>query len=136
MHNFFFWSNLFSLADQWQWSIKESPTLLLYCPFGLHDRFSAKSHQLLTSMSWSFFSNSLDSKQVSIFSVLSNPLFSTNVKWKTLTGKSIELYVGDIYDFEFFGESFKSFEPDSVFHFGEQHSASIDHRCQNYLEHG
>lgn len=44
-------------------------------------------------------------------------------RWKALTGKSIELYVGDICDFEFLAESFKSFEPDSVVHFGEQRSA-------------
>lgn len=44
-------------------------------------------------------------------------------RWKALTGKSIELFVGDICDFEFLAESFKSFEPDSVVHFGEQRSA-------------
>lgn len=44
-------------------------------------------------------------------------------RWKTLTGKTIELYIGDICDFEFLSETFKSFEPDSVVHFGEQRSA-------------
>jgi UDP-sulfoquinovose synthase len=44
-------------------------------------------------------------------------------RWKLLTGKSISLYVGDICDFEFLAESFKSFEPDAVVHFGEQRSA-------------
>ncbi|XP_044471641.1 UDP-sulfoquinovose synthase, chloroplastic-like isoform X2 [Mangifera indica] len=43
--------------------------------------------------------------------------------WKSLTGKTIELYIGDICDFEFLSETFKSFEPDSVVHFGEQRSA-------------
>lgn len=43
--------------------------------------------------------------------------------WKSLTGKNIELYIGDICDFEFLSESFKSFEPDAVVHFGEQRSA-------------
>ncbi|PQM38429.1 UDP-sulfoquinovose synthase chloroplastic [Prunus yedoensis var. nudiflora] len=43
--------------------------------------------------------------------------------WKSLTGKSIELYIGDVCDFEFLSEAFKSFEPDSVVHFGEQRSA-------------
>ena len=43
--------------------------------------------------------------------------------WKSLTGKSIELYIGDICDFEFLSETFKSFEPDAVVHFGEQRSA-------------
>ncbi|KAF8396304.1 hypothetical protein HHK36_017919 [Tetracentron sinense] len=44
-------------------------------------------------------------------------------RWKSLTGKTIELYIGDICDFEFLSETFKSFEPDSVVHFGEQRSA-------------
>ncbi|KAJ8635269.1 hypothetical protein MRB53_009536 [Persea americana] len=44
-------------------------------------------------------------------------------RWKSLTGKNIELYIGDICDFDFLSEAFKSFEPDSVVHFGEQRSA-------------
>ncbi|KAK9135742.1 hypothetical protein Syun_015072 [Stephania yunnanensis] len=44
-------------------------------------------------------------------------------RWKSLTGKTIELYIGDICDFEFFSAAFKSFEPDTVVHFGEQRSA-------------
>ncbi|KAI9120658.1 hypothetical protein K1719_007691 [Acacia pycnantha] len=43
--------------------------------------------------------------------------------WKSITGKSIELYVGDICEFDFLTEAFKSFEPDAVVHFGEQRSA-------------
>lgn len=44
-------------------------------------------------------------------------------RWKSLTGKDIQLFVGDICEFEFLAESFKSFEPDAVVHFGEQRSA-------------
>lgn len=43
--------------------------------------------------------------------------------WKSLTGKTIDLHIGDICDFEFLTETFKSFEPDAVVHFGEQRSA-------------
>ncbi|KAH7523822.1 hypothetical protein FEM48_Zijuj06G0052700 [Ziziphus jujuba var. spinosa] len=43
--------------------------------------------------------------------------------WKSLTGKTIELYIGDVCDFEFLSETFKSFEPNAVVHFGEQRSA-------------
>ncbi|KAG6772597.1 hypothetical protein POTOM_024014 [Populus tomentosa] len=43
--------------------------------------------------------------------------------WRSVTGKTIELYIGDICDFEFLSETFKSFEPDAVVHFGEQRSA-------------
>lgn len=44
-------------------------------------------------------------------------------RWKSLTDKDIQLYVGDVCDFEFLAEAFKSFEPDAVVHFGEQRSA-------------
>lgn len=44
-------------------------------------------------------------------------------RWKSLTGKTIQLYIGDICDFEFLSEAFKSFEPDAAVHFGEQRSA-------------
>lgn len=44
-------------------------------------------------------------------------------RWKSLTGKTIELYIGDVCDFEFLSDTFKSFEPDAVVHFGEQRSA-------------
>ncbi|XP_020182991.1 UDP-sulfoquinovose synthase, chloroplastic [Aegilops tauschii subsp. strangulata] len=44
-------------------------------------------------------------------------------RWKSLTGKTIQLFIGDICDFEFLSEAFKSFEPDSAVHFGEQRSA-------------
>lgn len=44
-------------------------------------------------------------------------------RWKDITGKDIGLHIGDICDFEFLAEAFKSFEPDAVVHFGEQRSA-------------
>lgn len=44
-------------------------------------------------------------------------------RWKSVTGKMIELYIGDICDFEFLSQAFNSFEPDAVVHFGEQRSA-------------
>ncbi len=40
-----------------------------------------------------------------------------------MSGRHIELQVGDICDFEFLGEVFRSFAPDAVVHFGEQRSA-------------
>lgn len=44
-------------------------------------------------------------------------------RWKSETGKTIQLYIGDICDFEFLAETFESFKPDAVVHFGEQRSA-------------
>lgn len=59
-------------------------------------------------------------------------------RWKSLTGKDIQLFVGDICEFEFLAEAFKSFEPDSVVHFGEQRSAPysmIDRSRAIYTQH-
>jgi len=44
-------------------------------------------------------------------------------KWLALTGKKIELYLGDITDYSFLEKTFRAFEPQSVVHFGEQRSA-------------
>jgi len=44
-------------------------------------------------------------------------------RWYALTGKKIELYLGDIQDYSFVSRVFKSFNPASVVHFGEQRSA-------------
>ncbi len=44
-------------------------------------------------------------------------------RWGEISGKNIELHVGDICDFEFLSEVFQSFQPDAVVHFGEQRSA-------------
>jgi nucleoside-diphosphate-sugar epimerase len=44
-------------------------------------------------------------------------------KWEELTGKKIDLYIGDITDYGFFSEAVKSFLPDAMVHFGEQRSA-------------
>jgi UDP-sulfoquinovose synthase len=43
--------------------------------------------------------------------------------WQDLTGKTIELFVGDVADYDFLASSFKSFEPEAVVHFAEQRSA-------------
>eukprot|EP00197_Chlamydomonas_leiostraca_P012183 CAMPEP_0202865604 /NCGR_PEP_ID=MMETSP1391-20130828/6252_1 /ASSEMBLY_ACC=CAM_ASM_000867 /TAXON_ID=1034604 /ORGANISM="Chlamydomonas leiostraca, Strain SAG 11-49" /LENGTH=475 /DNA_ID=CAMNT_0049545465 /DNA_START=1 /DNA_END=1428 /DNA_ORIENTATION=- len=44
-------------------------------------------------------------------------------RWGEISGKHIELAIGDICDWEFFGDAFSSFAPDAVVHFGEQRSA-------------
>jgi UDP-sulfoquinovose synthase len=43
--------------------------------------------------------------------------------WQELTGKSIELFVGDVNDYEFLSGVVESFQPDAVVHFAEQRSA-------------
>ncbi len=51
------------------------------------------------------------------------PIQTRLQRWKDLTGKTIELFIGDINNYEFLKQSMLKFEPDSVVHFGEQRSA-------------
>ncbi|NWF60144.1 MAG: NAD-dependent epimerase/dehydratase family protein [Fischerella sp.] len=44
-------------------------------------------------------------------------------RWQDLTGKSIDLFVGDITNYEFLQKALHQFEPNAIVHFGEQRSA-------------
>jgi UDP-sulfoquinovose synthase len=44
-------------------------------------------------------------------------------RWRDLTGKSIDLFVGDITNYEFLSKAMRQFEPEAIVHFGEQRSA-------------
>lgn len=44
-------------------------------------------------------------------------------RWYELTGKKIDLFVGDITNYDFLIKSFRQFEPEAIVHFGEQRSA-------------
>ncbi|MCC5898012.1 MAG: NAD-dependent epimerase/dehydratase family protein [Phormidium sp. BM_Day4_Bin.17] len=44
-------------------------------------------------------------------------------RWYELTGKRIELFLGDINDYPFLSQAMHQFEPEAVVHFGEQRSA-------------
>ncbi|MEB3252474.1 MAG: NAD-dependent epimerase/dehydratase family protein [Cyanobacteriota bacterium] len=52
-----------------------------------------------------------------------SPIQARLQRWKDLTGKHIELYIGDINDYTFLERSMLTFAPDAVVHFGEQRSA-------------
>ena len=43
--------------------------------------------------------------------------------WQELTGKSIELFAGDVTDYDFLASMIRTFEPAAVVHFAEQRSA-------------
>jgi UDP-sulfoquinovose synthase len=43
--------------------------------------------------------------------------------WQELTGNSIELFVGDVNDYDFLSSVFRDFQPEAVVHFAEQRSA-------------
>ncbi|MGV0027940.1 NAD-dependent epimerase/dehydratase family protein [Phormidesmis priestleyi] len=44
-------------------------------------------------------------------------------RWHDITGKTIQLFIGDITNYEFLSKALHQFEPDSIVHFGEQRSA-------------
>jgi UDP-sulfoquinovose synthase len=44
-------------------------------------------------------------------------------RWRDLTGKSIDLFVGDITNYDFLRKALHAFEPEAIVHFGEQRSA-------------
>ena len=59
------------------------------------------------------------------------PLSERLNAWQDLTGENIELYVGDVTDYDFLASFMEAFEPDAVIHFAEQRSAPysmIDHQ--------
>jgi UDP-sulfoquinovose synthase len=51
------------------------------------------------------------------------PIQQRLARWHELTGKKIDLYVGDICDYSFLIKSLREFKPDAIVHFGEQRSA-------------
>jgi UDP-sulfoquinovose synthase len=51
------------------------------------------------------------------------PLSDRLRAWQQHTGSNIDLFVGDITDYEFLSESLRHFHPDAVVHFAEQRSA-------------
>jgi UDP-sulfoquinovose synthase len=44
-------------------------------------------------------------------------------RWQDLTGKSINLFIGDITNYSFLHKALHQFQPDAIVHFGEQRSA-------------
>jgi UDP-sulfoquinovose synthase len=44
-------------------------------------------------------------------------------KWQAVSGQKIDLFIGDITNYEFLQNTFRCFEPDALVHFGEQRSA-------------
>ena len=51
------------------------------------------------------------------------PLAERLKVWQELTGNAIELFVGDVTDYDFLSSAIQSFEPDAVIHFAEQRAA-------------
>jgi UDP-sulfoquinovose synthase len=51
------------------------------------------------------------------------PLAERLKVWQELTGNYIELFVGDVTDYDFLSSTIKTVEPDAVIHFAEQRAA-------------
>lgn len=51
------------------------------------------------------------------------PLSDRLRTWTRLTGRTIDLFVGDVMDYDFLLSAVKEFEPESIIHFAEQRSA-------------
>jgi len=51
------------------------------------------------------------------------PLSDRLRTWNRLTGRTIELFIGDVTDHDFLLSTVQQFEPDSIVHFAEQRSA-------------
>ncbi len=51
------------------------------------------------------------------------PLVHRLKVWRQHSGKQIELFVGDVTDYDFLSSTIKAFEPDAVVHFAEQRAA-------------
>src|SRR3984885_274608 len=51
------------------------------------------------------------------------PLSERLAAWYQLTGLAIELFVGDVSDYDFLASTIKTFQPEAVVHFAEQRSA-------------
>jgi len=44
-------------------------------------------------------------------------------KWQAVSGQKIDLFIGDITNYDFLQSAFRRFEPEAIVHFGEQRSA-------------
>jgi UDP-sulfoquinovose synthase len=51
------------------------------------------------------------------------PLSERLKRWQELTGHAIDLFVGDVTDYDFVHSTLETFEPDALVHFAEQRSA-------------
>jgi UDP-sulfoquinovose synthase len=51
------------------------------------------------------------------------PILRRADRWRELTGKKIDVFIGDICDYPFVQSFMRRFEPEAILHFGEQRSA-------------
>ena len=69
---------------------------------------------------------------------LLTPCSCLHCRWGQVSGRHMDLQIGDICDWEFLRDVFVGFKPDTVVHFGEQRSAPysmIDRARAVYTQH-
>lgn len=52
-----------------------------------------------------------------------SPIEQRLARWQAVSGKAIELFIGDITNYDFLIRALRRFRPDAIVHFGEQRSA-------------
>jgi UDP-sulfoquinovose synthase len=92
-----------------------------YCGWATALHLSNRGHQvgILDSLVRRHWDNEL---QISTLTPIA-PIQQRIQRWKDLTGKAIDLFIGDICNYDFLLKSLLAFQPDAIVHFGEQRSA-------------
>ena len=92
-----------------------------YCGWATALHLSQKGHEvgILDSLVRRFWDSQLGADTLTPIASIQQRI----QRWKDLTGKSIDLFIGDITDYAFLSQSMRQFQPDSIVHFGEQRSA-------------
>jgi UDP-sulfoquinovose synthase len=92
-----------------------------YCGWATALHLSNRGHQvgILDSLVRRHWDNEL---QISTLTPIA-PIQQRIQRWKDLTGKALDLFIGDICNYDFLLKSLLAFQPDAIVHFGEQRSA-------------
>jgi UDP-sulfoquinovose synthase len=92
-----------------------------YCGWATSLYLSAKGHDvaIIDSFVRRQWDHELSAQTLTPIQPLSDRLRS----WCRLTGKTIDLFIGDVTDYDFLLPALKTFQPDAIVHFAEQRSA-------------
>jgi len=92
-----------------------------YCGWATALYLSAKGHSvaIVDNFARRQWDHELSAQTLTPIQPLSDRLRS----WCRLTGKTIELFVGDVTDYDFLLPTLKDFEPETIVHFAQQRSA-------------
>ena len=92
-----------------------------YCGWATALYLSSKGHQV--SIADNFVRRQWDHELGVQTLTPIRPLAERLGVWRELTGKTIELFVGDVTDYDFLSSTIQACEPEAVIHFAEQRAA-------------